>query len=109
MLASVVWNFYIQSNDRLVITDTGIGTTRILDWKNNGNNDDDDNNINQFKETVLFSDITTWFMTPIGLVVQSTPSSLPSASTSSTMTSLFPLYWDSKSVETILGARVISI
>mmetsp|Transcript_39515 Transcript_39515/g.39971 ORF Transcript_39515/g.39971 Transcript_39515/m.39971 type:complete len:244 (+) Transcript_39515:86-817(+) len=111
MLASVVWNSYIQSNDRLVITNKGIGTTRILDCNNNDNNKDDHTTNNQFKETVLFSDVTNWFMTPIGLVVQSTTSSSPSASTSaaSTMPSLFPLYWDSKSVETILKARIISI
>mmetsp|Transcript_15279 Transcript_15279/g.31347 ORF Transcript_15279/g.31347 Transcript_15279/m.31347 type:complete len:217 (-) Transcript_15279:73-723(-) len=85
---AVAWTSYIDSN-RLLITKKGIGT---LDTGGSSNSSSDG-----FEETVLFSDVKDWFMTPIGLVVRSS-----SAST----TNFFPLGWDSKSVEAVLEERI---
>jgi hypothetical protein len=79
--AAAVWALYIESN-RLLVTDEGLGTL------SNGSEKCD------FEETVLFSEIEDWFMTPVGLVVRSSE------------TKFFPMSWDAKSLEAVLEERI---
>ena len=80
--AAVAWATYVDAN-RLLVTNKGLGTNPI------------DQDISDFEETVLFDDITDWFMLPVGLVVKS-----------SETTNFFPLAWDSKGLETLLEDRL---
>lgn len=80
--AAVAWATYVDSN-RLLVTDKGLGTIPT------------EQDIGNFEETVLFDDITDWFMLPVGLVVKSAES-----------TNFFPLAWDSKGLETLLEDRL---
>ncbi len=80
--AAAAWATYIDSN-RLLVTKNGIGTIPAKE------------EIKEFKEKVLFKDITNWFLTPVGLVVKS-----------SETINFFPLAWDAKGLETLLEDRM---
>ena len=78
-------NSYINSN-RLLITEKGMGTIQT----------DQDISSRDYQEPILFSEISEWFMTPVGLILKQT----------STKTIFLPLFWEQKSVEALLEKRL---
>ena len=80
--AAAAWAFSIEAN-RLLVTKKGLGTASV----NSG--------VSEFEEEVLFSEVESWFMTPVGLVVKSPET-----------TKFFPLTWDQKSLEAVLEQRI---
>lgn len=73
--------FYFNSN-RLLITEKGLGNFPV------------DSDRSEFKEEIMFSEISDWVMTPVGLIVKASK------------IAFFPLAWDQKSVEAIMEERV---
>ena len=82
---------YIKSN-RLLITDTGLGTVPVTIDLSTTTNDSD-----TAADLVSFSDIENWYMTPLGLILKTKPNS---------NYKFFPLFWDQKSVEAVLDDRI---
>lgn len=92
---AVAVDSYTKKN-RLLIDDRGLGVVTVEDT--GGGMEDSFAVVDDEKkdDMIPFRDITDWKVTPVGLVVE----------TSSSGKKFFPVAWDSKSVEAVLGERL---